>query len=115
MSNEKGYNGWANYETWLIKLWMDNDGEIDGLIETDAPQIFDDAEADKTFTKSERARLNFAEFLKDYKEEQIEAKELNGFIADLVTSAMSEVNWNEIADNILRDAVTDYEPWNVMA
>ena len=24
MSNES-YNGWTNYETWLVKLWMDND------------------------------------------------------------------------------------------
>jgi hypothetical protein len=22
MSN---YNGWTNYETWLVKLWLDND------------------------------------------------------------------------------------------
>lgn len=22
---EKNYNGWANYETWLVKLWIDNE------------------------------------------------------------------------------------------
>ena len=21
----KDYNGWTNYETWNVKLWMDND------------------------------------------------------------------------------------------
>jgi len=21
----KEYNGWTNYETWLVKLWIDND------------------------------------------------------------------------------------------
>ena len=24
MSDRK-YNGWTNYETWVTKLWMDND------------------------------------------------------------------------------------------
>jgi hypothetical protein len=22
---DKGYNGWSNYETWNVKLWIDND------------------------------------------------------------------------------------------
>lgn len=107
--NHNEYNGWYNYETWLIKLWMDNDGEIDGLIE-DAQALFENAKADKVFSKSERARLNFAESLKNYKEEQIDEKNIEGWVGDLVSGALSEVNWQEIADNILRDAVTDYEP-----
>ena len=23
--NNKEYNGWYNYETWMVNLWMDND------------------------------------------------------------------------------------------
>ena len=23
--NHKEYNGWHNYETWLVKLWIDSD------------------------------------------------------------------------------------------
>ena len=23
--NDKTYNGWTNYETWLVNLWMSND------------------------------------------------------------------------------------------
>jgi hypothetical protein len=28
---EKGYNGWANYETWNIALWIQNDVELYNL------------------------------------------------------------------------------------
>ena len=24
---EEKYNGWANYDTWLVMLWLDNDYE----------------------------------------------------------------------------------------
>ena len=25
MNNEKTYNGWTNYETWAVGLWIDNE------------------------------------------------------------------------------------------
>lgn len=25
MSEVTGYNGWSNYETWLVALWLNND------------------------------------------------------------------------------------------
>ena len=28
-AEKKTYNGWTNYETWNVKLWLDNDGELD--------------------------------------------------------------------------------------
>ena len=27
MSNDKEYNGWTNWETWNVALWVDNDYE----------------------------------------------------------------------------------------
>jgi CRISPR/Cas system-associated endonuclease/helicase Cas3 len=30
---EKTYNGWKNYETWLVALWIDKDGSADYWME----------------------------------------------------------------------------------
>jgi len=28
MPDEQGYNGWTNYETWCVNLWLTNDQEL---------------------------------------------------------------------------------------
>lgn len=30
--DEKGYNGWENYETWATKLWLDNSADIYDMV-----------------------------------------------------------------------------------
>ena len=60
------YNGWTNYETWCVKLWIDKEFVTDpdnGLI----PDL--------------GATL----------------------AADLLNAALSEVDWREIAENMLED------------
>ena len=33
MTQEKTYNGWKNYETWNIMLWVNNDEGISTMVE----------------------------------------------------------------------------------
>ncbi len=104
-TNSNKYNGWSNYETWLCKLWMDNDGNE--YWDEQAQEIFEAAEADKNFTKSERACLTLADVLKEQHEEMIEEqfKGKNGFIVDLLNASVSEINWMEIANSVLDSAI----------
>lgn len=103
---DKKYNGWTNYETWLVNLWMDNDsGSYDHWRET-AQEVYNDASADSTFTRDERAALDLADQIKDSMEEC--QPEVTGLWADLMNAAMSEVNWHEIAEHLIADV--DKEP-----
>jgi hypothetical protein len=103
--NHKEYNGWWNYETWLVNLWMDNEegsyrywGEVAG-------ETYEEAEAEKPFSKEERAKLDLSERLKEEHEEA--APELQGVFSDLLNAAMSEVNWYEIAEHMIDEYVQD--------
>jgi hypothetical protein len=50
--NEKTYNGWTNYETWLVKLWIDNDEGSYHYWTERAREVYERfADADETFTK----------------------------------------------------------------
>ena len=97
------YNGWTNYETWLCKLWMDNDG--DEYYREMSQEAFGDAESSETFTKAEQAALDLADSLKGYweaiLEEQIQSQ--SGFIADLINAGVSSVNWDEIAKGLIEE------------
>ena len=101
MITETRYQGWKNYETWLVKLWIDNDQASAEDWQARAKGEYEDAEADKVFTKLERAKLNLADDLKAEFEDN--APELQGCYADLLNAALSEVDWYEIAENVLAE------------
>lgn len=82
------YEGWSNYETWAVKLWMDND-------EGSYHYWKDQAEA----FRNDRSGLVVV--LKDYHEETL--PELDGFAGDLCTHALGMVDWYEIAYALLEN------------
>ena len=41
--SEDGYNGWKNYETWLVALWLDNERETYEYWREEARRIRKDA------------------------------------------------------------------------
>ena len=108
MSTETKYNGWTNYETWNMKLWMDNDQGFSNYWSERAQEIYRDAEAERFFTKRERAALILGDAIKDemsdHAQDALEAAKVEcSWIADFLNAAVSEVNYHEIAVSLLSD------------
>lgn len=111
------YNGWTNYETWVVGLWIDNDESTQTYWQEAAQQAYDDtkdtlsANARLTgvepFTRKERAAFELRDLLKEQHEEAL--PELEGFAADLLNAALGEVNWHEIALSLLDSVEEDTE------
>jgi len=81
------YNGWKNYETWLVNLWF-SDSYNEYYLEQ-----FRDGDLVETVTADDvRA------YVEDWIDNDINTE--NGFIADLVNGAMREVDWRELASHV---------------
>jgi len=106
--NYKEYNGWTNYETWVVNLWMDNEEGSYRYWREQAEEAWESALEDRRYpnqTQAESAKCQLADRLKAEHEES--APELEGVFADLLNAAMSEVNWYEIAEHMIDEYVQD--------
>jgi hypothetical protein len=110
------YNGWTNYETWLLGLWIDNEESSSTYWNGRGREAFDSAAGScsayakftgrEIFTQRERAAIALADDLKtDFEEASCNMLEEAGhsasFWADLIGAALSEVNWREVAEHYL--------------
>ena len=95
--NDKKYNGWNNYETWVTALWIDNDYSSYQYRCELVEQI------KKEHEEKNKQENCLASSLKDWIEEQNPITESASLFADLFNSALSEVDWQEIAENFLSE------------
>jgi hypothetical protein len=101
------YNGWRNYETWAVGMWLDGNytGEATALEALDvvraASDDYDASNVDKGIWTEDQARVYAVEAaLKSYFEESL--PDLGASIEqDLLNAATSEINWRELAESRL--------------
>jgi len=90
------YNGWTNFETWAVALWIGND---------EASYKYWRACAEASVRDSidfEQAQIMLSQMLHDEIEDSM--PDLGATLwADLLGSAVCEVNWHEIAGDMLED------------
>ena len=107
-SDNETYNGWTNHATWCVNLWLSND---EGTyrhcrsLARDATNAAEDSSRvrDGIWTIEEATRFQLADALKEFLNELNPVADQASVFSDLINSALSEVNWHEIADAFLEE------------
>ena len=81
----KSYNGWTNYPTWLVALWIDN---------CEATML----NVQNLVKKKFEYNFQCDEALKEMMEEFCSLDEAS-LKQDLINATLSEVNWTEIVQS----------------
>jgi hypothetical protein len=85
---DRTYNGWSTYETWLTNLWLQNDEALYRALHAEivnAETLFDAKDLLQAWLDNEY---------------DIAVEGLGtGLFADLLRGALNNVNWYEIAKN----------------
>jgi hypothetical protein len=89
------YNGWSNYETWLVNLWLDNE-------EWSQEEV-------RLLVRRSSSLYNLAYNIKNFVEDGcLGERPSNGLMNDLITAALGVVAWDAIAKS-WADAYADDE------
>jgi hypothetical protein len=96
--NSMAYNGWSNYETWNVALWIGNEPYTYQESIDMAQRAYDDADGDE-----DEAKSKLAAELKDWIEDMNPLASDASMFSDLLGAALGEVDWYEFAENLLSD------------
>lgn len=104
MEPKQTYNGFANYETWTVSLWMGNDRRSYEYFRELARQIRDGSNmVTALLTKEKNDAVTLADTLRTEFEAGSPVRGESTVYADLLNAALSEVDWYEIAEELLND------------
>ena len=91
------YNGWYNYETWLVNLWYD--AAFTDEFEENAER------GDYAGMSKEEVINQLADYIRDNVYDGCDEQMMssNGFIADIVHGTLGSVDWREIGEHYYDD------------
>lgn len=102
-TEQSTYSGWTNYETWAVKLWIDNEQSSHEYWREMARESRK-VEPQWDFETKEQAQVRvLSDWLKGELDTNAEGLPQASMYADLLNAALSSVNWREIAESMLGD------------
>ena len=94
---QEDYQGWDNYATWGVALILDDNQEMLEYVQEEMRRIMDGGgEEASQVTELEDVIREYVEGMTE--EAQADANEM---ISQLISVAMAEVNWREIAKSYI--------------
>ncbi|HIG58267.1 MAG TPA: hypothetical protein EYQ21_02540 [Flavobacteriales bacterium] len=90
VTENKTYNGWTNYETWCVSLWLDNDN-VEGA---DDLYVLANDKTESLYNKSQMLKSEVSELRHEFEGNL----GFYGMFSDLLTGALDKVNWREIIE-----------------
>jgi len=94
------YNGWTNYETWAVNLWMDESSNY-------WEELVRDIIQDEGLEDVRDLTYKISLALKEQHEDDM--PQTSGVFGDLLSASLSQVNWYEIAEHIVEPAIEDFK------
>lgn len=104
---QKGFNGYANYETWAVSLWLSNDRHSYEYFRTLAHSMGRCGCRAASLTKAEANAEALADALRNEFEEHSPVRNHSTVYADLMNAALGEVDWHELARELLSEVVEE--------
>ena len=102
------YNGYTNYETWSVSLWIDNEQGSQEYWQEVTVLCMEENETEPKYKGGlSDALVALAVCLES--EIKDNAPEVDGMYGDLLTSALDTVDWRDIAETMIETAKENAE------